>query len=234
MPLTLTTAPWHQMHADDQLTVYWGGTQNSVRQPVVGVDQAQTVTVPAEGIEAGGDSPNLRVLYSIRDLASNWSLYSEAALSDVAIDPSNPGEPRVLDSGRPTIRIDLDAPGTHIITVQIPTYVNAVEIKAHGANTKKGLMALGDTTTLTWADETADGRALVYIAPSQPVTDPGFGPVFDIPNDYVTGIANGGAKVSYEVAPADSTPHRFSRSATITVVGEDLAKPTVTQHLVTP
>ncbi|MCQ2999647.1 hypothetical protein NLO98_07745 [Pseudomonas syringae] len=227
-PVTLTIQPWDKMHEDDQLTVYWGGTQNKVTQPIVGVNQPQTVTVLAGVIEAGGDSPNLRVLYSIRDLASNWSLYSEAALTNVAIDPLKPGQPRVLDDGRPTTRIDLDTPGTHVVTVEVPAYVNAEQIQAHGANTKKGRMALGDEITLTWAGETADGIDLTYTPPRQPVTDPGFGPVFDIPDNYVTRIANGFAKVSYEVDPIDGTANRFSRSSTITVLRkqiEELAPP---------
>jgi hypothetical protein len=227
-PVTLTIPPWDKMHEDDQLTVYWGGTQNKVTQPIVGVNQPQTVTVRADLIEAGGDSNNLRVLYSIRDLASNWSLYSEAALTNVAIDPSKPGQPRIMDDGRPTTRIDLDTPGTHVITVEIPAYVNANEVQAHGANTKKGRMAVDDQITLTWAGETADGVELVYTPPIQPVTDPGFGPVFDIPHDYVTRIANGFAKVSYEVDPVDGSANRFSRSSTVTVVRkqvEELAAP---------
>ncbi|WP_349973215.1 hypothetical protein [Pseudomonas caspiana] len=217
-PVTLTIEPWDKMHEDDQLTVYWGSTQNKVTQPIVGLGRPQTVTVPAEVIESGGDSTNLRVLYSIRDFAGNWSLYSEAALTNVAIDPSKPSQPRVLDDGRPTLRIDLDTPGTHTITVEIPAYVNASEITAHGADTQKGRMALGDEITLTWAGETADGIPLVYTPPSQPVTDTGFGPVFDIPDDNVTKIANGFATVSYEVDPADGTANRFSRSTTVTVV----------------
>lgn len=223
-PVTLTIDAWQHMYQDDQLTVYWGGTQNRVTQPVVSVGQPQMVTVPADVIEAGGDSPNLRVLYSIRDLASNWSLYSEAALTNVAIDPSKPGPPRVLDDGRPTTRIDLDTPGSHSINVEVPAYVNPVEVKTHGASAKKGRIALGDEITLTWAGETADGISLVYTPPSQPVTDTGFGPAFDIPDEYVTKIANGFAKVSYEVDPADGTNNRFSRSTTITVVRKETEK----------
>lgn len=227
-PVTLTIDPWQHMHDGDQLTVYWGGTQNKVTQPIVGVNQPQTVIVPADVIESGGDSPNLRVLYSIRDLASNWSLYSEAALTNVAIDPSRPAQPRILDDGQPTLKIDLDAPGAHVITVAIPVYVNALEVKAHGANAKKGRMALNDEITMTWEGETADGLPLVYVAPVQLVTDPGFGPTFAIPAEYVTKIANGLAKVFYDVDPADGTPNRLSRSSTVTVVRkqvEELAAP---------
>ncbi|HEX8596792.1 MAG TPA: hypothetical protein VF682_26450 [Pseudomonas sp.] len=216
--LTLTVNPWEYMHDADKLTTYWGGTQNSKMQDIVGVGRAQTVTIPPEMIVKGGDSPNLRVLYAIRDLASNWSLYSEAALTNVSIDPSLPGAPRVLDDGRPTLKIDLDTAGAHIITVAIPVYVNALEVKAQGENTRKGRMALGDNIKLTWAGETAEGLPLVYEPPIQPVTDTGFGPIFDIPTDYVTRIANGLAKVFYEVYPVDGTANRFSRSSTVTVV----------------
>lgn len=220
--VTLTIPAWQHMHEGDQLTVYWGGTQNTKTQPVVTVGQPQTVIIPPELIESGGDSPNLRVLYSIRDLASNWSLYSEAALTNVAIDPTLPGPPRILDDGRPVSQIDLDAPGNHIITVEIPAYVNATEIGTQGVDTKKGRMALNDMVTLTWAGETADGVSLPYQPPPQPVTDPGFGPVFEIPAEYVTKIANGFANVFYEVDPVDGTANRLSRSRTVTVVREQV------------
>lgn len=208
-PVTLTIAPWAYIHNDDQLTVHWGKTGNTVTQPVGGLAQPQTVVVPAAIIEQGGDSTNLRVNYSIRDLAGNWSLYSEAAITNSEIDPSRPHAPRVLLNNRPVSQIDLDATGAKVVTVAIAAYVTPE-------------IALGDEITLYWAGETADGIPLVPTLPPLLVDDPGFPPIFDIPDDAVTGIANGFATVSYEVKPASGGPLRMSRSIVVTVIREQI------------
>jgi hypothetical protein len=208
-PVTLTIAPWAYIHNDDQLTVHWGKTGNTVTQPVGGLAQSQTVVIPAAIIEQGGDSTNLRVNYSIRDLAGNWSLYSEAAITNSEIDPTRPHAPRVLLNNRTVSQIDLDAPGPKVVTVAIAAYVTPE-------------IALNDEITLHWAGETADGIPLVPTLPPLLVDDPGFPPIFDIPDDAVTGIANGFATVSYEVKPAAGGPLRTSRSVVVTVIREQI------------
>lgn len=208
----ITVDPWLEMHVGDVLTLYWGGTRHSVRNPPLTdlqLGQPQTVRVPAQTVVDAGDSEKLIVNYEIRDVVNNWSLYSLPAFTDVQIDPNAPGAPVVVEADPTTKEIDLAALGAADVNVRIPPV---------GLNP-------GDMITLHWLGQTDQGVPVVPVIAPLPVDPNGFTPVFKVANADVAAIASGTARVYYVVQPGA----RRSRSETISVVGQPvpLAAPTL-------
>ncbi|WP_397449274.1 hypothetical protein [Pseudomonas sp. NA-150] len=211
--LTLTIDPWLNMSEGDVLTLYWGGYMYAVSNPplpappVGGNYPPQTITVPATLIEQAKDRENLRVEYFIRDKVANWSMYSEAALTNVRIDPNAPDAPIFNDADANEI-IDLALLNGKTVDVQVSAYPG---------------IEVGDEITLLWEGKTAEGGDVTNpILPPKPVIRTNIGPLFNVPNQAAADIPGGVASAWYVVDPIDGSANRTSRPATAFIKGDAL------------
>ncbi|PJR92010.1 hypothetical protein CN878_23380 [Ochrobactrum sp. 695/2009] len=204
----VTVQPWANMFDGDALTVYWGG-HKTVPRTITTAEIGRPVDVLIDGqvILDEGDSNNLLVYYSITDIVSQWSRYSNTANVEVEASNDEFAPPEIVDADKGIL--DKDLLGTEDAGVIV--YVN-------------GTMSAGDIVQLNFAGISDDGRK---------VTEQSIGTVREghssiqmkISNDVLARVAPGNATLYYRVFDSESKLKGRSRRAEVRVNGTEIPLP---------
>ena len=200
----------------DQVVTYYPVTREQIDDPV---NHPIFATFTEDVIRAQGNGNNIEVSYQVVDRVGNlpdpkarW-----AKITYVSVDLNNRlPAPTIWVNGQNVTTIDLKVLGTSDAAARV--YFTGADYQA------------GDKVVLTWAGTTTGGQPVI-VGPLEKTVDsvPGHHD-FPIPNDKITAIVNGSAKVGFQLLRAGA-PARPSSDIVIAVTGEvsQLKPPTVVQ-----
>ncbi|WP_406229095.1 hypothetical protein ACI7YU_12455 [Pseudomonas siliginis] len=200
----------------DQVVTYYPVTREQIDDPV---NHPIFATFTEDVIRAQGNGNNIEVSYQVVDRVGNlpdpkarW-----AKITYVSVDLNNRlPAPTIWVNGQNVTTIDLKVLGTSDAAARV--YFTGPDYQA------------GDKVVLTWAGTTSGGQPVI-VGPLEKTVDsvPGHHD-FPIPNDKITAIVNGSAKVGFQLLRAGA-PARPSNDIVIAVTGEasQLKPPTVVQ-----
>ncbi len=206
--VTVTVQAWQNMAVGDRLTVNWGS--RSIGPLVIqGAEVASPVEVPvnSQAILDAGDSDNLIVAYSIRDIVGQWSKYSKISQTVVEASGDEFDAPDIVQSHQGVI--DVDSLGTGDADVLV--YVN---------NT----MAVDDTVILTFEGQANDGWSIIQVSSAQ--VEEGHGSVsMKITNAVLASVTPGNASLYYRVLDSHQQSRGRSRRTQVQVSGTPMEIP---------
>lgn len=206
--VAVTVQAWRNMAIGDRLTVNWGSRsigpliiqQTEIASPV-------EVPVGSQAILDAGDSDNLIVAYSIRDIVGQWSKYSNTSQTVVEASGDEFDAPEVVQSHQGVIDVDLLGTGDADVLV----YVN---------NT----MAVDDTVILTFEGQANDGWSIIQVSSAQ--VEEGHGSVsMKVTNAVLASIPPGNASLYYRVLDSQQQLRGRSRRAQVQVIGTPMEIP---------
>jgi hypothetical protein len=203
-------SPYLNMAEGDIITLSWNGefislileTEEQLNKPVI-------ISIPAEIIEAAGDSDMLEVRYEVRDVVNNWSRWSLPEYTEV--EAGNSSLPAPVAPQAENLMLDLDKlAGESIQTLVVPD----------------PQIEKGDEVTLVVQRYTAEGMTLEPYTSIKSVENPSNFVEFLLPFDQFVPITQGRARLKYSVRKSTGVPLR-SKSLSLTIIGE-------VQHLQAP
>ncbi|WP_206080216.1 hypothetical protein, partial [Pseudomonas viridiflava] len=201
--VSVTVQPYENMTAGDVIAVYWHGVEVEC-PPLTDAQLGKSVVVDMgeEVIIEAGDSENIVVRYEIRDVVNNWSRFSLPTYTEVEIGLSS--LPAPIAPQAPNMELDLDKLGGGDVQALVLSNANIV---------------IGDTIEFIVERSTAEGIALEPYSASKVVQVPGSFVEFLIANDQFQPIAQGRARLKYNVTKASGDVLR-SKSLPLTILGE--------------
>ncbi len=201
--VSVTLEPYENMTVGDVIAVYWQGIE--VECPPLSSTQPGkpvVIDIDKEVVIEAGDSENIIVRYEIRDVVNNWSRFSLPAYTTVEIGHSS--LPAPIAPQAPNMELDLDKLAGGDVQALVLSNANIV---------------IGDTIEFIVERSTAEGIALEPYTASKVVQVPGSFVEFLIANDQFQPIAQGRARLKYDVTKASGNVLR-SKSLPLTVLGE--------------
>ena len=201
----------------DQVVTYYPVTREQIEDPV---NNPIIVTFTEKVIRDQGNGRNIEVRYQVFDRVNNFPVpeapWSKVTYVNVDLSISRLPAPTIWVNNQNVTTIDLKVLGTSDAAARV--YFTAPDYQP------------GDKVVLTWAGTTSAG-APVIVGPLEKTIDsvPGHHD-FPIPNGKIAAIANGSAKIDYQLLSAN-VPARPSNNVVVTVTGEvsQLKPPTVVE-----
>lgn len=192
--------------AQDTIRLEWGAAEISrIVTPAEVADTAPiTIDIDQATILAGGDDPQLRVIYEVFDevwnFATDWSRYTTVSVEAGA---QQLREPFIAEAENSII--DLGQLGTRDVTVEI--------------NLGGPPFALRDSVTMTWAGTSATGSPVNY---TQTFILDNIPTILEahVPNATVRAILGGRAIASYVLSKADGSAPQSSKRAIARITGQ--------------
>lgn len=202
----VTVQPYENMSLGDRIALSWHG--NFLYKTIVSPEelgQPVLIPVPREIIELAGDSDMLEVRYEIRDQVNNWSRWSFPTYVEVEAGESALAAPVAPQA--PNMELDLEKlAGSPVQVLVLPN----------------PSIAKGDVVTLTVERNTAEGLPLESYSAIAVVVNPASFVDFSVPNLQFLPIAQGRARLKYQVTKSSGEKYR-SKSLQLTIVGQPMA-----------
>lgn len=183
----VTIPAYLTMSAEDVIHLYVGHVLITRKVTEAECGQEVSIDVSEATFKLAGDGVAVPVSYYVVDEVGNESEGSHATLVAVKLQASELQAPLLRDKDRALIEGDASPEifeGTHL-TVHLP-----------------GPFRSGDSVVLSWEGCTEDGLEIPFTAGPKPVTDTATPPTFDIPNEALTPLGGGSARVTYRVVRA--------------------------------
>jgi len=201
----------------DQVVTYYPVTREQIEDPV---NHPIVVTFTEKVIRDQGNGRNIEVRYQVFDRVNNFPVpeapWSKVTYVNVDLSISRLPAATIWVNNQNVTTIDLKVLGTSDAAARV--YFTGTDYQA------------GDKVVLTWAGTTSGGQPVI-VGPLEKTVDsvPGHHD-FPIPNDKITAIVNGSAKVGYQLLRAGA-PARPSNDIVVAVTGEasQLKPPMVVQ-----
>jgi hypothetical protein len=201
--VSVTIDPYKNMELGDKITLSWHGEfiRYELKNPEE-VDHPVVLPVPKEIIDAAGDSDRVEVRYEIRDVVNNWSRWSLPTYVEVEAGNSTLPAPVVPQAAN--MELDLETLAGADVQALVLSYTGIDST---------------DDITLTVERNTAEGMGLEpYVATKAVGASIGF-VKFLIPNEQFAPIAQGRARLKYNVKKTSGEMLR-SKSLALKIVGE--------------
>lgn len=197
-------APYENMSTGDRISLYWNGIK--VEVPALNhhqVGKPVKIPVSKDVVLKAGDSNSILVRYDIRDVVNNWSRFSLPTY--VEVEAGNATLLALVVPQAANLELDLTLLAGADIQALVVSYP---DIQAT------------DQITMTVERSTAEGMDLgPYFNTKSVGTSIGF-VEFKIPNEQFEPIAQGRARLKYNVKKASGDELR-SKSLSLTIVGEN-------------
>lgn len=199
--IVATVPAYLNMTEGDQLKLSWGGESVEHSVQASEVNTAILLPVPRAVIEQAGAGPVL-VLYEVRDIVNNWSLWSRPVEINAEIGSGLLRAPDVLDAVNGAI--DLERLGDQDARIRVRVDAG---------------MAEGDTLTVTWRARPPIGDPVEHEqAYSVDADNEGLPAEVGVPNAIARASAGGMAVITYKVTSNRGVQH--SRRTSVEIIGQ--------------